>query len=174
MLKNVNTTRCGFTLVELMVTSVVSVIVILCMGVVIADSHKGWNSMYTRFNADIVSDSYVVKRVFDSVVRKSSWKNVSVDNSGQWVQVHSYAAAGSNFVDRYARFYFQGGELHLDRGNYNSGENNPEDLVSTQVICSDVTSCVFTVAGRSVMMVLQLDDGDQAINVSMSSLMHNR
>ena len=62
----------GFTLVELMITTLVMSIVGFAIGVVIVDGQISWNVMYERINSDIVSDGYAARHKFDSVMRSAS------------------------------------------------------------------------------------------------------
>ena len=50
-----------FTLVELMMTTVIVVIVGLAIGVVIVDAQSSWNVMYDRTNSDAVTTSFEIE-----------------------------------------------------------------------------------------------------------------
>ena len=52
----------GLTLVELMVATVLSLIVITGIGIILADSQRGWNAMYNRTYSDVVTFNSITKR----------------------------------------------------------------------------------------------------------------
>jgi len=164
MIKNRITARRAFTLAEVLVTVIILVIPILVVGLVLADSHRAWNTTYNRTYSDVVTDSYVARKAFDAVVRKASL-GLSGDN---WLEVQYYAGAGSPSVDRYARFYEDSGELILERGILDSRQ-----VLSTHNICRNVSSCAFILSGRSAQMILALDNGSQEVTVVASGYMHN-
>ncbi len=60
--RNKPAARCGFTLVELMITMAIMAIVGLAIGVVVVDGQTGWNVMYDRINSDIRADGYAAQK----------------------------------------------------------------------------------------------------------------
>ena len=168
MLKKRTANPKGFTLVELVITGVVAVIVLLGIGVVLVDSQRGWNAMYNRVYSDVVTDGHIARRMFDAVVRKASREDILLDEAGTWIEVHYYQDSDSVELDQYARFYLSGDELKIEYGNLDPGEE-----LSTQTVCSNVSSCVFMVTGASVQMVLRLDNGSEAATVMSSAATHN-
>ena len=156
----------GFTLIELAVTVVASTIVILTIGIILADSHRGWNRMYSRIYSDVMTDSYVARKTFDSVTRQAS--SGAVDVGGTWLEVYYYASADSTVVDRYARFYQSGDELKVEHGSL-----DPREALSIRTICRNVQRCVFKIEGRSAQMILTLNDGSQVVTTVSSAFMHN-
>lgn len=164
MIKKKPTVQHGFTMVELAVTMIIMVIPILVIGIILADSHRGWNIMYNRTYADVVTDSYVTRKVFDAIVRKAN-SGLSEDD---WLEVYYYADADSPDIDRYARFYEDGGQLIVERGII-----EPREALSTRAICDNVSSCAFELSGRSAQMILTLDNGSQEVTVVASGYMHN-
>lgn len=168
MLKKKAANSKGLTIIELLVALSISIIILLGIGIVLADSYRGWNAMYSRIYSDVVVDGHIARRVFDSVIRKASRKNILVDAAGIWVEVYYYADANSTDVDRYARFYRAGGQLNVDYGKL-----EPKETLTTQTVCSNVSSCVFTATGASVQMVLTLDNGSETATVMSSAVAHN-
>lgn len=147
--------RGGFTLIELMAATVLAIIVILGMSLILADSQRGWNRMYSRIYSKVVTDSYAAKGAFDAVVRKASKEKYLLDAAGNWIEVYYYADAASTSADRYARFYCVGeprGTLYVEYGRL-----NPRQTLRIDVICDNVSSCDFKTSGTSVQMLLTLD-----------------
>jgi Tfp pilus assembly protein PilW len=168
MLKKPATNRKGFTIVELMAATVFLGIVTLGIGIVLADSHKGYNTMYDRIYSDVVTEGYVARRVFDSTVRKAGRENILVDEAGTWIEVRYYQDSESTALDRYARFYVSGEELKVEYGNL-----DPGDVLSTRTVCSNVYSCVFSATGSAAQMILRLDNGSETVTVVSSAVAHN-
>ncbi len=172
MSKKKSINRRAFTLIELMVATVLAIIVVSGIGFILADSQRGWNRMYERIYSDVVTDSYVARKRFDSVVRKASGEKFFLDDYGNWVEVYYYADANSTALDRYARFIYQGdGSLYLENGTVDVASVKATSSVET--VCGNVTSCVFAASGRSVQMILTLDNGSQSASVVTSCVMHN-
>lgn len=160
--------RSGITVIELMTAAIIAVIVIFGIGIVLSDSHRGWNAMYNRIYSDVVTDSHVARRIFDAVVRKSSSEGFLLDNNGNWVEVYYYADPNSPVVDRYARFFCIDDTLNVEYGRL-----DPKETLSVETVCEDVSSCKFKGTGRSIQMLLTLDNGSQSITTVTSAVMHN-
>jgi len=164
--------RPGFTLAELAVTVAVMLIVILAMGTVIADSIRGWNKMYARVYADVVTDSYVARNAFDRVVRSAGRQTYLLAADRTWIEVYCYSSASATTLDRYARFNVANGELQILHGNRAlDGTLSAPD--TTETVCANVSSCIFNADGRSAQMELTLDDGALTRTVVSSAVMHN-
>lgn len=164
--------RPGFTLTELAVTVLIATIVILGMGAVLADSHRGWNKMYDRVHGEVVTDGYVATRAFDAVCRKSSMKRVLVDIDGGFVEVYYYQNLSSTDLDRYARFYVFGQKLWVDYGQLDSNGNTLA-ASSTVRLARNVTAVNFSVVGASVQMVLRLNNTKEALTITSLAIRHN-
>jgi prepilin-type N-terminal cleavage/methylation domain-containing protein len=161
-------TRKGFTLVELMITTVVMLIVGLAVGIIIVDGQTGWNNMYDRMNSDVVTDGYVARKKFDNVMRSASREKTLLATDGSWVEVYYYASPYSTIVDRYARFYVSDGDLNLE-----CGQIDPRLTLSVETVCEDVTSCTFKQAGTSIQMILKLDNESQTNTIISSAVTNN-
>jgi prepilin-type N-terminal cleavage/methylation domain-containing protein len=159
----------GFTLVELLITSVIFLIVGLAVGVVIVDGQTGWNTMYDRLNSDVVTDGYVARRKFDAVMRSASRSQSLVASDGSWIEVYYYASPSSTVTDRYARFYTADGDL-----NFEYGQLEPRVTLGVETVCQNVSSCTFKQVGTSIQMTLKLDDGTQTNTVISSAVTHNQ
>jgi len=169
MLSGKMTNRAGFSVVELMAATVVSVVVIFGVGAVLVDSQKGWNTTYERTYSGVAIDGDLARRTFDAVMRKASGTNIILDDdTGSAVTVRYYNDSASTILDRYARFYLDGRDLKVEYGNLDPGE-----VLNTRRLCTNVSSCAFNTAGRAVEMVLRLDDGSRAATIVSSAVTHN-
>ena len=168
MSKKTIANRKGFTIIELMVATGLASTIIIGVGVLVVDSQRGWNTMYNRAYSDVVTDSHVARRMFDSVIRNASCQGILLDENGGWVEIYYYSDPNSPVVDRYARFYGSNEQLLIEYGAL-----NPRQTLNTEIICEDVTSCVFMSAGNSAQMILTLDNGSQNKTVVASAVMHN-
>jgi len=168
MLKKKTTNPKGLTIIELMIVTIFLGIMVLALGIVLADSHRGWNTMYNRVYSDVVTGGHLARRIFDSIIRKASKDHILLDTAGTWVEVQYYQDSDSTELDRYARFYVSGNDLIVEHGNLDPGE-----ILSTQTACSNVSSCTFSRAGKSVQMILRLDDGSETSTVMSSAVAHN-
>ncbi len=162
------TTAGGFTIVELIITMSVMIIVGSAIGVVIVDSQRGWNLMYNRVNSNVVTDGYVARKKFDSIIRKASGESISLGDTGSWIEVYYYASDSSTAPDRYARFYEADGQLNIAYGTL-----DPKVTYDVDTICENVSGCKFKRAGRSAQMILKLDNGTYKNTVVSSAVTHN-
>jgi len=158
----------GFSLLELMMATTLACIVVVGIGVVLVDSQRGWNTMYTRTYSDVVTDAHVARKTFDRVVRNASSQGVLLDDYGNWVEVYCYSDPNSSVVDRYTRFISSNSQLTVEYGVV-----EPRQTLNTETLCENVSSCVFKSAGNSVQMVLTLDDGSQNATIVASAVTHN-
>jgi prepilin-type N-terminal cleavage/methylation domain-containing protein len=159
----------GFTLVELVITAAIMSIVALAIGVVIVDGQTSWNVMYDRANSDVITDGYVARVKFDAVMRKASREKLLLGDSGGSVEVYYYADDSSTVPDRYARFYTSDGDLNLE-----CGQLEPRTTLDVETVCGNVSACTFKQVGRSVQMILTLDDGTQTNTVVSSAVTQNQ
>ena len=159
----------GFTIMELVITAAIMSIIALAIGVVIVDSQTSWNVMYDRVNSDVVTDGYVARKKFDAVMRQASREKLVLGDSGGSVEVYYYADGSSTIADRYARFYTSDGDL-----NFEYGQLDPRVTLGIETVCGNVSTCTFRQAGRSIQMVLALDDGKQTNTVVSSAVAQNQ
>ncbi|MBN2589738.1 MAG: prepilin-type N-terminal cleavage/methylation domain-containing protein [Sedimentisphaerales bacterium] len=157
----------GFTLVELMVSMTVMIIVSLAVGAVIVDGQNGWSTMYDKIHSDIFTDGYVVRKKFDSLMRRASGEKIYIGDQNQSVEVYYYSD-GSATIDRYMRFYQSNENMVLEYGLL-----SPKSVLNREIICGDVSKCAFHQVGRSVQLILVLDNGTQKNTVITSAIAHN-
>lgn len=161
--------RLGFTLLELMITMTIMVIVGLAIGVVIVDGQTSWNVMYDRANSDVITQGYVARKKLDAVIRGASTQRFVIASDGSWIEAYTYASDASEEVDRYWRFYVSNGELLAEYGTV-----NPTETLSVETVCENVSACTFRESGKSIEVVLTLNDGDQTNTIVSSIYAHNQ
>ena len=162
------TTPRGFTIIELIIVIAIMVIVILTIGMTLVDGQRSWSILYDRIYSDVVTDGYVARKKFDAVIRRASGERLLLDDAGSWIEVYYYADDTSTVVDRYARFYVADDALNVEYGQL-----SPKTTLSVETVCGNVSSCVFKQAGKSVQMILKLDDGEQDNTIVCSAVLHN-
>jgi prepilin-type N-terminal cleavage/methylation domain-containing protein len=162
------TNQHGFTLIELIIAVAASLVVMLGVALVLANSQESWNQLYSRSFSDIAGDSNVAGRKFKAIIRKASQDGFVLDDNGNGIEVYYYSDENSAVVDRYARFYVLDGDLNLELGRL-----DPRETLEVQTVCGNVSECFFTTAGRSAQMVLTLDDGSRTITIVSCAFMHN-
>jgi prepilin-type N-terminal cleavage/methylation domain-containing protein len=164
--------RRGLTLSEMMVAAVIGGIALLSVGIVLSSNHQGFNSMYNRVFSDVVTDGHNAKRMFDFAVRQSSCYKAILDlDEGHWVEVHYYEAPSSVFPDRYKCFYYEDTHLYVERGRIL--EDGEKETIDFEAFCGNVSNCVFKQTGRSIQMILTLNNGSEQITTVTSAVMHN-
>ena len=168
MIKKKAVTRPGITLIEIMVAVVLSSIMVLAVGLMLAEGPRSFNRMNDRAFGDLVTESFVARKIFDSTIRKASKEEILVDNASNQLEVYYYASSVSVSADRYAKIYKSDSTLYVEYGT-----REPRETLETKTICSNVSSCIFNSTGRSAQMILTLDDGSQKITTVTSAIMHN-
>jgi prepilin-type N-terminal cleavage/methylation domain-containing protein len=158
----------GFTLIEMLISMIVMLISISAIGTIIVDNQRGWSRLYDSAYSDIMTDGYVAKKKFDSVVRKASSANILIANYGHSVEVYQYSSSSSAVTDLFACFYLASGELKLAYGQL-----NPRVLLSVETVCKNVSQCHFSKTGSSIQMELKLDNGTQENTVLSSAVAQN-
>lgn len=160
--------RLGFSLTELAVVMALFSIVLLSMGLVLADNQRGWSQMYERLNNGLENDGYVARKAFDAAVRKSSTNREHFGDDE--VEVYYYNdPVSSTYLDRYARFYKAGTELLVDHGQLDL-DGNPTDIIQSVTLCDNVAALDFSKNGACIQMVLRLDDGSESLVVMTSAI----
>ena len=162
------TNRRAVTLVEVVLSLTASSIVVLAAGSLLIDNQKGWEQMYNRIYSDVVTDSYVVRHTFGTVVRKASVRKCLIGNQNEYAEVYYYQdPINSNKLDAYARFYVNNGQLKLDTGSLDQSTWETSNL-NTVTLANDVASVVFSESARCVKMDLTLDNGTESMEVNCS------
>jgi hypothetical protein len=143
--------------------------VIAGVGILLVDSQKGWHKLFNRSFSDVVTDSYVARKLFNATIRKASQNGFLIDETASSIEVYYYADDDSTVVDRYARFWKSEDELNLMHGKL-----DPKETLTIQTVCGNVSECLFKTTGRSAQMILTLDNGSQKITTVASAFMHNQ
>ena len=163
--KRKHKTNSGFTLIEMIIAAAMASIVILAVGIVLVNSQRAYQVTYDKVNADVMTDAFAARRLFDSIIRKSSTEGITLNEDRSSVEVHYYDTDSSSYLDRYARFYTSGLDLNVEHGIINT--NGTEQTTTVNTVCTNVTSCKFMNQGSSVSMVLKLND-EQKENVMVT------
>ena len=171
MCKKTSKIRTGFTIVELMVTVLLSMIILLAIAVVLVHSQQGWKKMYSRIYSDVVTDAYCARTAFDSIVRKATIKSHLTD--GTYLEVYYYEDLNSINPDRYAQFYLSNGDLDIAFGYLQAGTFNKQPSSEIKKIASNVTSCTFSTDGTCAKMDLTLSNNKESMALLCSATMHN-
>lgn len=160
--------RRGLSLIELVVAAAASIIVVLGVGFVLADSNRAWHKAYEKAHGDVVVDGFVARRMFDSVIRSASSTGYILSDLGDWLEVQYYSDISAIEPDRYARFKRVGSSIQMEVGSIALAV-----VLNTRMICGNVTGCTFKVIGSGAQMILDLDDGVLSTTVVAGGFMHN-
>jgi len=171
MAQKMRSKQSGFTIVELIIAIAMTMIVILGIAVVLVGSQRAYQVTYDKVYADVVTDAFVARRLFESVIRKSSNSSVTLGDDGEYAETQYYNNDSSSYLDRYARFYTLDTDLKVEYGSIN--EQGQELTIDVDTVCGNVSLCVFNNNGSSIRMLLELDDGDKTNTVVTSAFTHN-
>jgi len=194
--------RGGFTLIELVVAMIISCILVLAAGTLLASGHRTWNRIYDSANKSIKADAVAAVGAFNAMGRKSDggsyvltgpsgrigrtpMATVMVLDDEVEFKYWSYARDGRNkprpsiTPTHYARFYFDrvNKQLKVEHGRLMPAET--EDY--TQVLAENVTVCEFAhvttrgIGHKCVRMNLTLQDpcDGEILEVETASLLRN-
>ena len=112
-----------------MIATMIGGIIMLGVGMTIADSHRGFNAMYDRVYSDVVTDGYIARKTFDSVIRRATRTRFLLDSGGNWLEAYYCQDPNTTIVDSYARFSEANGELNIEYGSL-----NPRQTLSTNTV----------------------------------------
>ena len=73
----------GFTLTELLIAMSLMAVVVLAFAVVLVDGERNWSFQYDRIYSDVVTNGYVARRKFDTVMRTASREKILLDDAGK-------------------------------------------------------------------------------------------
>ena len=136
------------------------------------NSHRGFSIMYGRIFSDVATDSYIAGKEFDVAMRRAADETIIVDNNGYAVEAKYYSDDGDcPLVDRYVRFYKSGTYLNVEHGQLHAG--GARETLSVHTVCRNVSDCAFKQVGKSVQMILTLDNGTQANTVVSGAVLNN-
>lgn len=161
----------AFTLIEMMTALAIAGVVLAGVGIILADSQKSWNQMYTRLYSDTAEQSHHAKAVFESIVRKSGKYNIEIDENGSTLRLRYFQDSTSEELNRYAYFYLDGYDLKVMHGYDGSGISGSDDdnQLYIQKLSSNVYYLKFNAMDSSVQMVLTLRNADNEMFTIISS-----
>lgn len=171
MTKIKNCRKQGFTLAEIIVAVTMIIIVALAVAVVLVNSTRAYEVTYDKVYADVVTDAFFVRRLFDSVIRKGSTSGLVLGDDRESVEVRYYSDDSAEYLDQYARFFKSGTDLKIEHGEIN--EQGDKNTATIMTVCRNVSNCKFVQSGDSVRMVLTLDDTKKLNLVVTSAKLHN-
>jgi hypothetical protein len=161
----------GFTLVELMVAMLILIIAISAIGIVFVDSPRSFRHSYGRAYSDVVTQGYAARSLFDKTIRKGIGTSLKISDDGKWLGIFYFGDEDSTLADTYSFLYVIDGKLKVQTGQFiGMGVKNER---STRVLCDNVKDCTFKQRGRSVHMILSLEDELSSQTVVCSAVMHN-
>lgn len=169
------TSRCGFTLIELITAIALVSIVILGIGFLLADGQRALARQRSRVFSDAAVDGFAIQRVFDAVCRKASVRKAIVTDEGRTLELYYWnAGSTASAPENYARFYQSGSDVFIQHGRLLPGTWQPDaDVpVSTILLARQVDAVNFTADGTSLRMFLIYENPD-LMPVVCSSVRHN-
>ena len=163
----VNRKNPAFTLIELMVTLLISAIIVSAVGVMVADSSGWFSDSYGKIHSQPAIENLLARKTFEGIVRQSSNMGLQVSPDGSSAEINYYSSPTAT-LDRYAEFYVTGTNLILEKGSL-----SPRTTTSSKTLCGNVSQCTFKTAGSAVQMILILDDGKNKQGSTTSAILHN-
>jgi hypothetical protein len=158
----------------------IAAIVLFGIGMVLADSHRGWWRMWERENEGIVPNAYVGRKIFDGVVRQATIRRQLVDGDpylavgNTSLTVYYYSAPMlAPALDKYATFRLAGSNLVVDYGDLQPGTWDPQGNPGTMVLAENVEAVEFTVQGAAIRVELTLKTARQTMTVAVCAYRHN-
>ena len=173
-MKNNDRKRQGLTLTELAVTILITSIVVMAIGVVMLDSHRGWLDSYAKIHGGAAGDAAMVQVAFDIIVRKASHSKYLMSSLDDLMVYYYEDWQNSTFLDRYARFYRSTdntSEFYVEHGTLQ--EDGTAQKLSAVQLCSTVTDAEFRPTSGGIEMKLALNDGRETTTVLTTAILHN-
>ena len=170
---NKNIGHKGKTLVELMITATAAAIIIIGIGSILFHTHENYNKTFNRVHGDVTSGEYTAKRVFESVVRKSSVSEMPpvLGLNNESLEFYYYSSPAAVALDSFTRFYTNNRQLWAAHGTFDGASKQAQRV---EGIAWGVTEVNFSVLGANAQMVLTLDDGQRTKTLVCSATRHSR
>lgn len=163
--------RFGFTLMELVMTILLSGIMVAAVGLVMIDSHRGWLDSYAKVHGGAADDAAMTSAAFERVVRKASCNRYELAGLDDLTVYYYSDWQTSKDLDAYGRFYRSKDapeELYWETGRL-----DPQGIDSTVCLSRNVTNLEFRPFSGGIEMILQLDDGRETTTLVSSAILHN-
>lgn len=165
--------RRGLTLMELVVTIVITAIVVMAVSVLFVDSHRGWLDSYAKIHGGAASDAAMSQVAFDRIVRKSSRTKYQMNGLEELTVYYYEDWLSSDALDCYARFYRSTdnpSELYVEHGKV---DDDNTSVLSTVKLASTVSDLEFKPTSGGIEMKLALDDGRETTTLVTTAILHN-
>jgi prepilin-type N-terminal cleavage/methylation domain-containing protein len=161
----------GVTLMELIVTLLISGVMVTAVGIVMIDSHRGWLDSYAKVFGGAADDAAMSGTAFERIVRKASHSRYLLNGTDDLTVYYYKDWQTSASLDGYSRFYRSDSspsELYVE-----SGTLDPLQAESTVQLASHVTDVQFRSFDGGIEMILMLDDGRETATLVASAILHN-
>ena len=169
-----NHKRQGLTLAELMVTILITSIIVMAIGVIMVDSHRGWLDCYAKIQGGAVNDAAMAQTAFDRIVRNASRTKYLLIGPDDLTVYYYDNWLDSDYLDRYARFYratSKPTEFYVEHGTI--AEDGITQVLSTVLLCTTVTDVEFKGTNGGIEMKLALNDGRESTTLLTTAILHN-
>ncbi len=174
--------RYGLTLIELMVTVLVSTIVVFGIAVAMVDSIKSFPVLFERTTGNyqseggVIPETYVARAIFDRICRQASLqKPVGPYFSNSDITVYYYSSPSTAQIDQSAKFVFANNQITVI---YGDGLGNPNG--KTETLAKNVQSANFSIEGPSIVMTFTIDNTNDPtarqkmkMTVTSTAIRHN-
>ncbi|MCE5185502.1 MAG: type II secretion system GspH family protein [Planctomycetaceae bacterium] len=161
----------GFTLMELVVTILISSVMVAAVAMIMVDSHRGWLDSYAKIYGGAADDAAMSGAAFERILRKASHSRYVLNGTDD-ITVYYYSDwQTSEALDAFGRFYRSQDdpqELYLETGTL-----DPQQVDSTVKLAAHVTDLQFRPFDGGVEMVLLLDDGREQTTLVTAAILHN-
>ena len=172
-MRTINKNKRGVTLMELVVTILITAIIVAAISVLFVDTHRGWLDSYAKIHGGAAADAAMSQAAFERVVRKASRSKYEL-NGLQELTVYYYADwQNSSELDRYARFYRSDNhpeELYVEHGQFDASDST---VISRMRLASTVSDLEFKPTSGGIEMKLLLDDGRESTTLVATAILHN-
>jgi prepilin-type N-terminal cleavage/methylation domain-containing protein len=169
------TKRNGFTLVELIVAMALVFVMTLGAGVLLANSQKKWNALYTQVNDPASTDGFVVQRAFENVCRKSSSEFCYISWSEKWILLFYWEDGSTKEIpENYALIYLDGSNVRANYGKLFPGSwiINPFIPPKKSLLTKGVADLRFDQLDKSIQMFVTYED-ENLLPVMTSAVRRN-
>ncbi|OHB66204.1 MAG: hypothetical protein A2Y76_10300 [Planctomycetes bacterium RBG_13_60_9] len=162
----------GFTLLELIVCTVILLIMTLAASPAIVGAHRSWQNTHDGVVSALIRDGREARIVFQRAVRRASLQGLDIGPEGNWIELPYYDGPESTMLDRYARLSWSDGCLHLEAGPIDA--QGTKHALSDTVVCGHVSHCRFRQSGTSVQMKLTFTNGTTQMTTAAAAVINNK
>ncbi len=163
----------GFSLVELMVCTVILVIAALAAAPALIGAQESWQNANDSIQSNLVRDSRQARIAFSRAARQAHRQTLTVAANARSMDLPYYESPDSTWPDRYVTLSWSNATGCLNWSEGRIDRNGRRQTLGDAVVCENVTACAFARRGKSARMRLVFTNGTRELTLVTAAVINN-